>query len=80
MPAAALLGKEGDGYRIALSNLEAGRIGIAAQSVGMARAAFEAAVHRGSFLAAVAAKLRLSVTGLPVPSAAHGGPSARTSA
>ena len=39
-----LLGAEGDGYRIALSNLEAGRIGIAAQSVGMARAALEAAV------------------------------------
>ncbi|MBU1236610.1 MAG: acyl-CoA dehydrogenase family protein [Gammaproteobacteria bacterium] len=40
-----LLGKEGDGYKIALSNLEAGRIGIAAQSVGMARAALEAAVR-----------------------------------
>ncbi|MFC0217031.1 hypothetical protein FHS82_000782 [Pseudochelatococcus lubricantis] len=38
-----LLGKEGQGYAIALSNLEGGRIGIAAQSVGMARAAFEAA-------------------------------------
>jgi butyryl-CoA dehydrogenase len=38
-----LLGAEGDGYRIALANLEGGRIGIAAQSVGMARAAFEAA-------------------------------------
>ena len=37
------LGEEGDGYRIALSNLETGRIGIGAQSVGMARAAFEAA-------------------------------------
>ncbi len=37
------LGAEGEGYRIALSNLEGGRIGIAAQSVGMARAAFEAA-------------------------------------
>ncbi|MFZ2854699.1 MAG: acyl-CoA dehydrogenase family protein [Rhodocyclaceae bacterium] len=45
VPASALLGAEGDGYRIALSNLEAGRIGIAAQSVGMARAAFEAAVR-----------------------------------
>jgi alkylation response protein AidB-like acyl-CoA dehydrogenase len=43
VPAANLLGREGDGYRIALANLEAGRIGIAAQSVGMARAAFEAA-------------------------------------
>ena len=44
VPASTLLGAEGEGYRIALSNLEAGRIGIAAQSVGMARAAFEAAV------------------------------------
>src|SRR5205823_2239909 len=42
--ASHLLGREGDGYRIALSNLEAGRIGIAAQSVGMARAAFDAAL------------------------------------
>jgi butyryl-CoA dehydrogenase len=37
------LGAEGEGYRIALANLEGGRIGIAAQAVGMARAAFEAA-------------------------------------
>ena len=44
IPADCLLGTEGEGYRIALSNLEAGRIGIAAQSVGMARAALEAAV------------------------------------
>lgn len=41
----ALLGDEGEGYRIALANLETGRIGIAAQAVGMARAAFEAAVE-----------------------------------
>src|SRR5258707_8440534 len=40
----ALLGAEGAGYRIALSNLEAGRIGIAAQAVGMARAALDAAL------------------------------------
>jgi len=40
VPGDALLGKEGEGYRIALSNLEGGRIGIAAQAVGMARAAF----------------------------------------
>src|SRR5438105_6141817 len=39
-----LLGGEGDGYRIALANLESGRIGIAAQAVGMARAAFDAAL------------------------------------
>lgn len=38
------LGREGDGYRIALANLESGRIGIAAQSVGMAQAALEIAV------------------------------------
>ena len=44
VPAANLLGREGEGYRIALSNLEAGRIGIAAQAVGMARAALEAAL------------------------------------
>ncbi len=44
VPDANRLGREGEGYRIALSNLEAGRIGIAAQSVGMARSAFEAAL------------------------------------
>jgi alkylation response protein AidB-like acyl-CoA dehydrogenase len=38
------LGAEGQGYRIALSNLEAGRIGIAAQCIGMARAALDIAV------------------------------------
>ena len=38
------LGEEGEGLKIALSGLEGGRIGIAAQSVGMARAAFEAAL------------------------------------
>jgi alkylation response protein AidB-like acyl-CoA dehydrogenase len=40
----ALLGAEGRGYSIALSNLEAGRIGIAAQSIGMAQAALEIAI------------------------------------
>ncbi len=44
VPAANLIGEEGAGYKIALSALEGGRIGIAAQSVGMARAAFEAAL------------------------------------
>jgi butyryl-CoA dehydrogenase len=39
-----LLGEEGEGYRIALSNLEGGRIGIAAQAIGMARSAYEHAV------------------------------------
>lgn len=38
------LGREGDGYRIALGNLESGRIGIAAQSVGMAQAALDIAI------------------------------------
>ncbi len=43
IPAANLLGHEGQGYKIALSNLEGGRIGVAAQSVGIASAALEAA-------------------------------------
>ncbi|UXS33823.1 acyl-CoA dehydrogenase [Agrobacterium tumefaciens] len=43
VPAELRLGEEGQGYRIALANLEGGRIGIAAQAVGMAQAAFEAA-------------------------------------
>ncbi|ANP91284.1 acyl-CoA dehydrogenase family protein [Rhizobium leguminosarum] len=43
IPSELRLGAEGEGYRIALANLEGGRIGIAAQAVGMARAAFEAA-------------------------------------
>jgi len=44
IPTSHLLGKEGEGYKIALSNLESGRIGISAQCVGMARAAYEAAL------------------------------------
>ncbi|MHB1124844.1 MAG: acyl-CoA dehydrogenase family protein [Ramlibacter sp.] len=44
IPADHLIGEEGEGYRIALSALEGGRIGIAAQSVGMARSAFEVAL------------------------------------
>lgn len=44
VPLGDRLGEEGDGYRIALANLEGGRIGIAAQSVGMARSAFEQAL------------------------------------
>jgi alkylation response protein AidB-like acyl-CoA dehydrogenase len=44
VPVENRLGDEGDGYRIALANLEGGRIGIAAQSVGMARAALDAAI------------------------------------
>jgi butyryl-CoA dehydrogenase len=45
VPSSAMMGAEGAGYKIALSNLEAGRIGIAAQSVGMARSALEAAIR-----------------------------------
>jgi alkylation response protein AidB-like acyl-CoA dehydrogenase len=44
VPAQNLLGEEGMGLKIALSGLEGGRIGIASQAVGMARAAFEAAL------------------------------------
>ncbi|KJK25626.1 acyl-CoA dehydrogenase [Burkholderiaceae bacterium 16] len=44
VPAANMLGEEGAGYKMALSGLEGGRIGIASQSIGMARAAFEAAL------------------------------------
>ncbi|WP_417448793.1 acyl-CoA dehydrogenase family protein [Kordiimonas sp.] len=44
VPTDCLLGAEGAGYKVALSNLETGRIGIAAQSVGMARAAYEYAL------------------------------------
>ncbi len=44
IPVENRIGEEGDGYRIALGGLEGGRIGIAAQSVGMARSAFEVAL------------------------------------
>ena len=43
LPASAMLGAPGEGYKIALANLSTGRIGIAAQAVGMAQAAFDAA-------------------------------------
>ena len=53
IPASHLIGKEGEGYKIALMNLEGGRIGIAAQCVGMARAAYDCALayaqERSSF-------------------------------
>lgn len=45
VPASLRIGDEGAGYKIALAGLEGGRIGIASQSVGMARAAFEAALR-----------------------------------
>jgi butyryl-CoA dehydrogenase len=44
VPAEDRLGEEGDGFRIAMTALDGGRIGIAAQSVGVAQAAFDAAV------------------------------------
>ncbi len=43
VPAENLLGNEGEGFKIAMANLDAGRIGIAAQALGIAEAAFEAA-------------------------------------
>jgi len=45
VPAENMIGEAGQGYRIALSGLEGGRIGIASQSVGMARAALDAALR-----------------------------------
>jgi alkylation response protein AidB-like acyl-CoA dehydrogenase len=45
VPAVDRLGEEGQGYRIALANLEGGRIGIGAQSVGLAQAALDIAVR-----------------------------------
>ncbi|SOY73663.1 acyl-CoA dehydrogenase family protein [Cupriavidus taiwanensis] len=48
VPHDALLGEPGEGLRIALSNLEGGRIGIAAQAIGIARSAFEAACRYAS--------------------------------
>ncbi len=44
IPAENLIGAEGEGYKIALGGLEGGRIGIASQSIGMARSAFESAL------------------------------------
>jgi butyryl-CoA dehydrogenase len=44
IPLENLIGSEGEGYKIALSALEGGRIGIAAQSIGMARSAFDCAL------------------------------------
>jgi len=44
IPAENLIGSEGEGYKIALSALEGGRIGIGAQSIGMARSALEVAI------------------------------------
>jgi butyryl-CoA dehydrogenase len=45
VPAENVLGKEGDGFKVAMSTLDGGRIGIAAQALGIARAAMEEAVH-----------------------------------
>src|SRR4029078_6106404 len=44
VPVANRLGAEGEGFKIAMAALDGGRIGIAAQAVGIARAALEAAV------------------------------------
>ena len=45
VPAKNLLGKEGDGFKVAMSTLDGGRIGIASQAIGIARAAFEEALR-----------------------------------
>ncbi|MCY1078201.1 acyl-CoA dehydrogenase [Archangium lansingense] len=45
VPAKNMLGKEGDGFKVAMSTLDGGRIGIASQALGIARAAFEEAVR-----------------------------------
>ncbi len=47
VPVRNLLGREGEGFKIAMSTLDGGRIGIAAQAIGIARAAFEEAVEYG---------------------------------
>lgn len=44
VPAANLLGNEGDGFKIAMTTLDGGRIGVAAQSVGIAQAALDASI------------------------------------
>jgi butyryl-CoA dehydrogenase len=48
VPAPQMLGKSGDGFKIAMAGLDSGRIGIAAQSLGVAQAAFDAAVAYAS--------------------------------
>jgi alkylation response protein AidB-like acyl-CoA dehydrogenase len=45
VPDSAILGEEGDGFKIAMSTLDGGRIGVAAQAVGIARAALEESVR-----------------------------------
>jgi alkylation response protein AidB-like acyl-CoA dehydrogenase len=45
LPENALLGKVGEGFKVAMSTLDGGRIGIAAQAVGIGRAAFEESVR-----------------------------------
>jgi butyryl-CoA dehydrogenase len=47
VPVRNLLGREGDGFKVAMSTLDGGRIGIAAQAIGIARAAFEEALRYG---------------------------------
>ena len=45
VPKSAMIGQEGDGFKIAMTTLDGGRIGVATQAVGIARAAFEEAVR-----------------------------------
>lgn len=48
VPAKNILGKEGEGFKVAMSTLDGGRIGIASQALGIARAAYEEAVRYSS--------------------------------
>ncbi|MCA9808980.1 MAG: acyl-CoA dehydrogenase [Candidatus Dadabacteria bacterium] len=45
VPRSAMIGQEGDGFKVAMATLDGGRIGVATQAVGIARAAFEEAVR-----------------------------------
>ena len=73
VPADAMLGKEGDGFKIAMSGLDGGRIGIAAQSLGVAQAAFDAAVKYAKKTQAVWFR-HLQTPGHPLADCRYGHP------
>jgi butyryl-CoA dehydrogenase len=58
VPAENMLGKEGDGFKVAMSTLDGGRIGIAAQALGIARAAYEEALAYSAERTSFGKKLR----------------------
>ena len=70
VPSENLIGEEGAGYKIALAGLEGGRIGIASQALGMARAAYEAAEICKGARGIRQADLRAS--GIAIPAGGHG--------